>query len=102
MENRAPDPLPPLEVIKQFHERAALITSAEGAPIANGKLSVRMEGDEVRPRVNLEFVVRTVTFVLPIPPAQWFRFAGTWTGRHFVYALPPGEQLWLQAPGEGG
>jgi len=99
MENRRRDPPLSLEIVRHFHEKPALITTADGAPIANGKLVVS-EGDahEEAPRVNLEFVARTVNFVLPIPPAQLFRFASTWTGSHYVYALPPGEQLWLQPP----
>lgn len=99
MELRSRDSLPPPDLLKHFHDRPALITTADGAPIANGKLLVLETGDSADPaRVNLEFVVRTVTFVLPIPAAHLYRFAGTWTGSHFVYALPPGEQLWLQPP----
>lgn len=99
MENRRRDPLPPLEVLRHFHGKPALITTADGAPIANGKLVVSEGGEpEGPPRVNLEFVARTVNFVLPIPAAQLFRFASTWNGSHYVYALPPGEQLWLQPP----
>lgn len=100
MEKRRRDPPPSLEVLRHFHEKPALITTADGAPIANGKLVVS-EGDELEEtRVNLEFVARTVTFVLPIPPTQLFRFASTWNGSHYVYALPPGEQLWLQPPAD--
>lgn len=101
MEKSRRDPLPPLHVLKQLHEKPALITTAEEAPIANGRLVVREAADgDGTAQVNLEFVVRTVTFVLPIPAAQLFRLAGTWNGSHFVYALPPGEQLWLQPPGD--
>jgi hypothetical protein len=54
------------------------------------------------PALTLEFTLRGIVFAMEVPLGSVFALVATWTGRHFVYRLPPGERLTVEWPNARG
>ncbi len=80
--------------LQRLQGRPVLITTADGAPVTNGKLVV-VEGLDgpIVPSLSLEFSLRGILFVMEIPLERVFRLVSSWNSGHFVIRLPEDARL---------
>lgn len=76
-----------------------MITTADGAPVTNGRLVAVMATDgPLLPGLTLEFSLRGMTFALDIPLAFVFTLVASWTGQCYIFRLPPEARFQVEWP----